>query len=642
MKEKPSYNKSKKWTQRLGAVNVKQSPQYDELLALFNLSLDMLCVADLGGYFRLVNPAFESTLGHSNQTLLRTPFIEFVHPDDVASTLDALAQLSSGKAVTYFENRYRCKDGTYKWLAWTSVPILDKSTVYAAARDITRQKSIQIELATQRDLFNHVLSNVPASIFWKDRNSLLLGANEHFARDAGVQSPDELVGKSDYDLAWTKQEADFYRQCDQKVMDSGEPMLDIEETQQQANGKEVTLLTNKVPLRDTSGQVYGMLGVYMDITKRKQAENALAVSEQLFRTVFNSSNQFIGILNPDGILLDANQTALDAVGLRKEDVVGRPFWDIYCWSYSTDVQDRLKAAIRNASLGELVHYVDNLLFRGDEIRTIDNTFKPVVGQSGETILIIPEGWDITEIRKAEEERQQHQLEMSHVVRLSIAGEMASAIAHELNQPLTAIISYCEAAASLANSLESPPKQLYGILEQSVGQARRAGDIIRNLRTFVSKSDNHIELLDLDEIIRDSLLFLRVEVQKNNVLVEHYPSSQPCKAMANKIQIQQVLINMVRNSIEAIKNAKTTEGRVILRARLLPNDLIEVTVTDNGPGIDAEIADKLFFPFQTSKRSGMGIGLSLSHRIIENYGGRLWVDKDYRNGALFGFELPSHT
>ena len=138
-------------------------------------------------------------------------------------------------------------------------------------------------------------------------------------------------------------------------MDSGEPMLDIEETQQQANGKEVTLLTNKVPLRDTSGQVYGMLGVYMDITKRKQAENALAVSEQLFRTVFNSSNQFIGILNPDGILLDANQTALDAVGLRKEDVVGRPFWDIYCWSYSTDVQDRLKAAIRNASLGELVH-----------------------------------------------------------------------------------------------------------------------------------------------------------------------------------------------------------------------------------------------------------------------------------------------
>ena len=286
--------------------------------------------------------------------------------------------------------------------------------------------------------------------------------------------------------------------------------------------------------------------------------------------------------------------------------------------------------------------MDNLLFRGDEIRTIDNTFKPVVSEQGETILIIPEGWDITEIRKAEEERQQHQLEMSHVVRLSTAGEMASGIAHELNQPLAAILSYCEAAASLVNSLTSPPKQLCEILEQSVRQAHRAGEIIKNLRSIVSKGDNQIELLDLDQTIREILLFLRSEGQKNNVMVEHYPSSQPCKAKANTIQIQQVLINMVRNSIEAIKNAKVTEGRVIVQTRLLPTGSIEVTVTDNGPGIDAEIADKLFFPFQTSKRSGMGIGLSLSRRIIEGHGGRLWMDKDYQNGASFGFELPAST
>jgi two-component system sensor kinase FixL len=110
-------------------------------------------------------------------------------------------------------------------------------------------------------------------------------------------------------------------------------------------------------------------------------------------------------------------------------------------------------------------------------------------------------------------------------------------------------------------------------------------------------------------------------------------------MADKIQIEQVLVNMVRNSLEAIGHAKITEGRVVLQTRLLPNDSIEVTVTDNGPGIDAEMVSRIFHPFQTSKETGMGIGLSLSRRIIETHGGKLWVDDDYQNGALFGFTLP---
>ena len=114
---------------------------------------------------------------------------------------------------------------------------------------------------------------MPASIFWKDRNSVFLGVNDRFVRDAGLQGPEDIVGKTDYDLAWTREQADFYRECDRKVMDSGEAMLDIEETQRQADGKEVHLLTSKVPLLDAAGQVTGMLGIYMDISRLKQAEN---------------------------------------------------------------------------------------------------------------------------------------------------------------------------------------------------------------------------------------------------------------------------------------------------------------------------------------------------------------------------------
>ena len=228
MAEKPSYEELEKRVQELEAAKAQQFTQKKVLEMLFNLSLDMLCVADLGGHFRVVNSAFENTLGHTRLLLLGTPFMEFVHPDDKVATQEAVAQLATGEPVTYFENRYRCKDGSYKWLAWTSVPATDEGFLYAVARDITSQKAVQHELATQRDLLENVLSNVPASIFWKDRDSVYLGVNNRFVLDAGLQGPQEVVGKTDYDLAWTKEQADFYRECDRKVMYNGEPMLNIE------------------------------------------------------------------------------------------------------------------------------------------------------------------------------------------------------------------------------------------------------------------------------------------------------------------------------------------------------------------------------------------------------------------------------
>jgi two-component system sensor kinase FixL len=764
MAEMPNYEKQQQKFQALEAGSVEQPIQYDALENLFNLSLDMLCVASLDGYFLILNSAFEATLGHSRQVLLETPFIEFVHPDDVASTLDAVEQLSTGEPVTYFENRYRCKDGSYKWLAWTSVPVLDKGFTYAVARDISRQKEIQTALKNQRDLFDNILSNVPASIFWKDRNSIFLGVNEHFARDAGFKSPDELIGKSDYDLAWSREEADFYRKCDRQVMDSGEPLLNIEESQQQADGKEVSLLTNKVPLRDVSGDVYGMLGVYVDITRRKQMENrlqksearlqtlfdsaaefifvidpegrimnanrqmyqqsgykaeevigrhikeffseesqdlcdcnfpalrergynradiefvckdgrvtqmecsataipdekgeftsflivqrdvterkraetALSISEQRFRTVFNSSYQLIGVLDPDGILLEANQTALDLGGLKQEDVVGYPLWDTYWWRYSTPVKDRLKAAIKGVADGKPVHYEEDCLTKGNIIRTIDFTLEPVMSQQDEIAFIILEGRDVTDLKQAQQDTERHHQEMAHIIRLSTAGEMASGMAHELNQPLAALLSYCGTAASLVNSMSSPPEQLGELLERAADQAHRAGEIIRHLREFVSKGDSQRELLDVDQVIREVITFLQYDMQKDEVSVEFYPGCQFCKVRADKIQIEQVLINMVRNSFEAIGTGGMTAGQVVVQSRQLSDDLVEVTVADNGPGVDPAMANALFNPFHTNKESGMGIGLSLSRTIIEAHGGKLWVKEGYQDGALFGFELP---
>jgi C4-dicarboxylate-specific signal transduction histidine kinase len=226
------------------------------------------------------------------------------------------------------------------------------------------------------------------------------------------------------------------------------------------------------------------------------------------------------------------------------------------------------------------------------------------------------------------------------MRLSTMGEMATGMAHELNQPLTALISYCGTATSLVNSLLSPPQKLAEILERATEQAHRAADIIRHLREFVSKKDEIKEIFDLDQVIQDVINFLEWEVQESGVMIELRGGGQRRKVKADKIQIEQVLVNLVWNSLEAIEQAKIANGRVVIQSRLLPNDMIEVTVTDNGPGIDSTMANKIFEQFQTSKETGMGIGLSLSRSIIEEvHGGKLWADKNHQNGALFGFELP---
>jgi len=731
---------------------------------LFNLSLDMLCVAGFDGYFRMVNNAFRNILGYSEQELLETPFLDFVHPDDRDATQAAMRQLEEGVSVRNFENRYRCKDGSYTWLAWASVPDVEEGCEYAVARDITAQKAMQRELAAQRDLFNSVLSNVPASIFWKDRNSVYLGVNERFVQDAGLDSSQEVIGKTDYDLAWTREQADFYRACDRAVMETGEAMLDIEESQRRGNGERVELLTNKVPLRDDQGRVIGMLGIYMDITsrklaettlrksearlqtlfdsaaefifvidpqgtiisanrhvykhsgydagevigrnikdffseesqnicdcnfprlrelghnradiefvckdgrvlqmecsatavpdedgkfttfliiqrdvtERKQAEIELAISEQRFRTIFDSSYQLIGLLDPDGTLVNANQAALDLGGLSKEQVVGRPFWDTYWWRYSTEVRDRLKAAVMEASQGEPVGYEENVLGADNAIRTIEFTLKPVKNEQGEVVFIIPEGRDISDKTRAKEERQRHRQEIAHVMRLGTMGELASSMAHELNQPLAALASYCDAAMALARNLPQPSQQLYDVLERATGQAHRAGNIIRHLREFVGKGKEAVLSLDLDRVIEDLGVLLGSELRTAKVMLEQHLGSQGRKVMANKVQIEQVLVNMVMNSVEAIQGVRTTGGRVVLRTRLLEGDAVEVTVTDDGPGIDPGMFDNMFKSFQTSKPSGMGMGLSISRSIIEAHGGKIWADRQRRDGAMFGFRLP---
>jgi PAS domain S-box-containing protein len=374
-------------------------------------------------------------------------------------------------------------------------------------------------------------------------------------------------------------------------------------------------------------------------SERLRAARKLEESERRFRAIFNSTYQFIGLLDPDGTVLEVNQSALDSFGAKSTDIVGKLFWETPWWTHSPQLQKRLKDGIMEAARGKLVRFEGEHFSKDGRSIFVDTSLKPVFNEQGEVVMIIPEGRDITERKHAEAEAQRMQMESAHVMRISTMGEMASGMAHELNQPLTALVSYCGTALQLARDTPSLPEGYIDILERASSQAHRAGDVIRHLREFLSKGSNNKTRIVLDDLIQGVIDFISWEVRDSDIQITFLPDSPGREVLAGKVQIEQVLINLIRNSIEAIRQADISGGQVDIATRPAGEGSINVTVLDNGPGIDPAVLNSLFDPYQTSKEEGMGMGLSISRSIIEAHHGKLWVDETCQQGALFSMNIP---
>ena len=344
-------------------------------------------------------------------------------------------------------------------------------------------------------------------------------------------------------------------------------------------------------------------------------------------------------LDREGNVNLINRRGCEILGYTEREMLGRNWFETVLPDKSRDAVVRVFKKIIAGEVEPLSKYENELLTKNGEVRYIDWNNAIEENSKGVIVGTLSSGQDITQRKQAEEAAQRYHRDMAHVMRLSTMGEMATGMAHELNQPLTAIVSYCGTALSLLNALPSSSQQLGEIMVRTAKQAHRASYIIRHLREHVRKEDQGDEFFELDHAIQDIITFIKREVQQRGAEIESRLGGQERKVKGRKIQIDQVLINLVLNSLEAFDHGEIAEGRIVIQTRLLPKGVIEAIVTDNGPGIDVTMTDNIFDQFQTNKEHGMGIGLSLSRSIIEAHGGKLWADKNHRNGALLGFELP---
>lgn len=246
--------------------------------------------------------------------------------------------------------------------------------------------------------------------------------------------------------------------------------------------------------------------------------------------------------------------------------------------------------------------------------------------------------DITAVRRAEQEARQHQAELVHVCRLSTMGEMATGMAHELNQPLSAIVNYANGCSRRLQNDSSKTEDLVGAMGQITAQAQRAGEIIRRLRALVGKQPPIRAAADLNHLVREVCSFVEFETQRMGLHIELDPGGQSIPVRVDLVQIEQVLLNLVRNAIDALREVPEARHRLCIRT-WVDGDRALVAVEDTGSGISADRILHLFHPFFTTKEGGMGMGLAISQTIVENHDGRIWAESEPGQGSTFYVSLP---
>ncbi|MHA1529556.1 MAG: sensor histidine kinase [Alphaproteobacteria bacterium] len=247
--------------------------------------------------------------------------------------------------------------------------------------------------------------------------------------------------------------------------------------------------------------------------------------------------------------------------------------------------------------------------------------------------------EIAERKRMHDEVQRHRDQLAHVGRVSMIGEMATNLAHELNQPLAVVSGSAQFCLNSLRSGTGSREQLLDAMEQSAEQAERATQIIRRVRDFIHKEEPRDERIDVNDAIRDIAALLHSDAHAHRVEVDLDLVDTVLPVNADPIQLQQVVLNLAHNGIEAMRDTEAGARRLAIRTRAHPNGTIEVVIRDHGHGISAESAQRLFDPFYTTKPQGLGLGLSISRSIVESHGGRLWATPGRENGAAFHFTLP---
>ena len=591
------------------------------------------------GSVEFVNREFQEYTACPTQQLNRWVWQTTIHPDDAAKFIDELtAALADGKQFQT-EARIRRADGKYVWFLIRKVLAVTPNRgresslrTLIACEDIHERKQAEAKLQQSEALLLAFFENSPNLTFVKDSQSRYVYANEAFKKAFHI--PDDVNGKTDGELFSAEQAATF-QAVDRQVLQSGRPVK-LEDVARYEDGLH-TRIVQKFPLFTAEGKIYAIGGVVTDITDRKREESALRYSEENHRLVVETAPDAVISIDESGAILFANPATVRIFGYDPTELIGKPL-TVLMPEFLRKLHE--KGFSRYLATGQR-----HINWQGTELTALRKNGQefPVeisfgeLSRDGHKVFT---GFirDISERKQAQQALQMTQMELARVSRLTTMGELAASIAHEVNQPLTAVTNNSSACLRLLAADNLKPEVLRRALEEIVADGNRASAVVARIRAFIKKAPAEKNELDINEVIQEVLALAGRELLENRVLIECQLTKALPLVLADRVQLQQVLLNLIMNGVEAMI-ALTDQSRSLwVESRVDESGDILVAVRDSGTGLGSE-ADRVFTPFFTTKANGMGMGLSISRSLVESHGGRLWATPNFPNGAVFSFTLP---
>ncbi|MDO8602704.1 MAG: ATP-binding protein [Candidatus Omnitrophota bacterium] len=340
----------------------------------------------------------------------------------------------------------------------------------------------------------------------------------------------------------------------------------------------------------------------------------------------------IDATKPDFLIIYANPAFYSLTGYTKNEVIGKSYFLLHGFDVNMRVAEEIKQALRQGKSfnGEMLNSKKNGEKFSSSLR-----IAPVRDTNGAITHYVGSKTDTTLMKQRDLELEEQREELLHVTRVGKLAEFVSSLAHEISQPLTAILAYAQAAQRMFADRE--PK-LQEILQYIISDDQRAAEVIRRLRALLKKNKPTFESLDINVVINDTVALIMTHITVRNKVIKFELDKDLPRIQGDRIQLQQVLLNLISNSLEAM-DERSDSRELLIRTSRKDNDIIMVDVTDSGCGISAENMNKLFFHFFTSKADGLGMGLSISRSIVEDHGGHLEAKNNSDRGATFYFTLP---
>jgi PAS domain S-box-containing protein len=446
-----------------------------------------------------------------------------------------------------------------------------------------------------------------------DMQGRIAYVNPAFCRMIGWNEAD-LIGRTTPFPYWVPGKYAEHQETLDLLLSGRTPSSGLEIETQRRDGSRFTARMYVSPLRDANGEQIGWMTSMTDITEPKRIREALTAAHERFMTVLEGLDDAISVVadTPEGLeLLFANRNY-------------RRFFGAQSSGHSELLG------------GRLGRFTDELIevYSPSSQRWFEVQHRMLAWTDGRRVRL-QVARDITERRQHEEESRVQQEKIQLTSRLTTMGEMASSLAHELNQPLTAIANYNMAAAAMVKSNKATPDMLLDALGKSAQQAERAGKIISRIREFVKRSEPRRQRVAATRILDNAIAFADIDARKRQVLIEKtLPDALP-DVLADPILIEQVLLNLLKNGVEAMEHSEYRTLHVVLTDQ---SSVIEFAVIDRGHGL--KDPERLFEPFYSTKSEGLGMGLNICRTIIESHHGRLWATANPEGGTIFRFTLPN--